>query len=574
MYYSCFKVVRGGSIMSELGGVLQQARVAVVGRMRAYLPCLALAGLLSCGFTSSWATPGDHNGETPVVAPAAAPATDSALIGAIKDVANNSPALDQLIEFDTTTLQQLYAARSYEPIWVVNAGMQPQGETLLATLERLQRSGALPPDADIAAASAHRGDTTTAGLAQLELLLSSALIRTAVNPEDLLAPGPRPQAFEAAAAGGDSAATLYQWLPPDPTFWRLRAAINGYQAIVERGGWPSVGAGPKLEPGIRDGRIRQIRQRMLAAGDLVGDSAEPDVYDDALVETVKQFQARHGLKPDGVIGFGTIDALNVPAETRLASMIFNLRRLYTQARDWGDNYVMVNLAAAQLKLVQSGMTTASYNVIVGRRDRPTPELNSAINRMEFNPYWNVPAGIYAKDFLPKLRKDPGFINHYQNIRVYRASEPANEVDPTTVDWFSPEAKQMRLRLRQDPGPENALGPAKFLFPNSYDVYLHGTNKPSLFANADRFLSSGCVRLPDPLGFAELLLKSDPNWSRAKIDAAVEARTNRGVPLAAPLPVHLVYDTAWVDDAGTVQFRADVYGRDKKQSAVAQRGGKG
>jgi murein L,D-transpeptidase YcbB/YkuD len=194
--------------------------------------------------------------------------------------------------------------------------------------------------------------------------------------------------------------------------------------------------------------------------------------------------------------------------------------------------------------------------------------------LEFNPYWNVPAGIYAKDFLPKLRKDPDFINHYSNIRVYRAAEPANEVDPSTIDWFSPEAKQMRLRLRQDPGPENALGPAKFLFPNSYDVYLHGTNKPSLFAKPDRFLSSGCVRLPDPLGFAELLLKDDPNWPRAKIDAAIEAKTNRGVALATPLPVHLVYDTAWVDETGTVQFRQDVYGRDKKETVVAERGGKG
>lgn len=560
--------------MNEVDGVLRSARVGVVGRIQAYLSCLALAGLLSCSFASSWAAPGDHNGEPPSTAPAAGQADNAALIAAIRDLASNGAALDQLVDVDAATLQQLYAIRNYEPIWVANGGMQPRGGVLLATLERLQSSGALPSAADVMAADARRGGTATAGLAELELLLSSALIRTAVDPEDLLAPGPRPQALEVVGAGGDDPQVLYEWLPPDPTFWRLRAAIDGYRAMVERGGWPNVGAGPKLEPGARDGRIRQVRQRLLASGDILGDSAEPDIYDEALLEAVKRFQMRHGLKPDGVIGFGTIDALNVPADARLASMTFNLQRLYIQARDWGDNYVMVNLAAAQLKLVQGGTITASYNVIVGRRDRPTPELNSAINRMEFNPYWNVPAGIYAKDFLPKLRKDPGYINHYQNIRVYRASEPANEVDPTTIDWFSPEAKQMRLRLRQDPGPENALGPAKFLFPNSYDVYLHGTNKPSLFANADRFLSSGCVRLPDPLGFAELLLKNDPNWSRAKIDAAVAARSNRGVPLATPLPVHLVYDTAWVDEAGTVQFRPDVYGRDKKQNAIAQRGGKG
>jgi len=561
--------------MSELGSVMRLARLAVVDRTPGFLSCLVLAGTLlihSCA--PSWAASGDHNGETKMAAPAGEPTSDPALIGTIRDLAINGPALDPLIDFDATALQHLYASRDYQPMWVTNTGLQPAGEALLSTLERLERSGALPHNADVAAASARRGGAATAGLAEMELLLSSALISTAVDPEDLLAPGPRPQVLEAAANSDDSEQFLHQWLPPDPTFWRLRAAIDGYRAIAERGGWPSVSAGPKLEPGVRDGRIVQIRQRLLAAGDLAGDSAEPDVYDNPLLEAVKRFQARHGLAPDGVIGFGTIDAFNVPAEERLASMIFNLRRLYAEARDWGDNYVMVNLAAAQLKLVQGGVITASSNVIVGRRDRPTPEVHSAINRLEFNPYWNVPAGIYAKDFLPKLRKDPDFINHYRNIRVYRASEPANEVDPSTIDWFSPEAKQMRLRLRQDPGPENALGPAKFLFPNSYDVYLHGTNKQSLFAKADRFLSSGCIRLPDPLGFAELLLKNDPNWPRAKIDAAVAAKTNRGVPLAMPLPVHLIYDTAWVDEAGMVQFRQDIYGRDQKETAVAERGGKG
>jgi L,D-transpeptidase YcbB len=562
--------------MSEFGGVRRFAHGTVVGRALARLSCLFLAGtLLFYPFVSSWAASGDRSAEPVSAAPAAAPATDPALTGAIRDLVGNGQALDQLVEFDAAALQQFYAGRNYEPIWVGNTGMLPPGEVLLGSLERLQRSGALPSSADVAAASMRRAGTATAGLAELELLLSSALIGTAVDPEDLLAPGPRPQALEAAAASDDDAAQiLHEWLPPDPTFWRLRAAIDDYRAMADRGGWPTVTNGPKLGPGVRDGRIAQVRHRLLTAGDLVGDSAEPDVYDDALLDAVKRFQARHGLAPDGVIGFGTIDALNVPAEARLASMIFNLRRLYRQARDWGDNYVMVNLAAAQLKLVQGATITAAYNVIVGRRDRPTPEVHSAISRLEFNPYWNVPAGIYAKDFLPKLRKDPDFINHYSNIRVYRAAEPANEVDPSTIDWFSPEAKQMRLRLRQDPGPENALGPAKFLFPNSYDVYLHGTNKPSLFAKPDRFLSSGCVRLPDPLGFAELLLKDDPNWPRAKIDAAIEAKTNRGVALATPLPVHLVYDTAWVDETGTVQFRQDVYGRDKKETAVAERGGKG
>jgi L,D-transpeptidase YcbB len=147
------------------------------------------------------------------------------------------------------------------------------------------------------------------------------------------------------------------------------------------------------------------------------------------------------------------------------------------------------------------------------------------------------------------------------------------VDPADIDWFSPEAKQMRLRLRQDPGPENALGPAKFLFPNPYDVYVHGTNKRSLFARGERFFSSGCVRVPDPLGLAAQVLKDDPKWSPARIDQVVKAGKNVVVPLGKPLPVHLVYDTAWVDESGAAQFRKDVYGRDEATNAVVARGGK-
>ncbi|MGH6929613.1 MAG: L,D-transpeptidase family protein [Dongiaceae bacterium] len=523
----------------------------------------------------AWAEQRDDRGTVLPLTGAPAPAVDPALATAIRDLAGNAPVLDQLIDTDAATLQQIYAGRDYAPIWVTSAGLQPQGERLLATMERLHRSGAVSFGADLASASVRRGALIPTTVAELELLLSSGLVGAAVDPADLLAPGPHPQAL-AADEGIDEA--LPQWLPPDPTFWRLRAAIGGYQAMAERGAWPTVSPGAKLEPGMRDARILQVRQRLLASGDMtdagtaVGPDVEPAVYDETLAESIRRFQARHGLATDAVIGRGTIDALNVPVEERLASMIYNLQRLHQKARDWSDDYVMVNIAGAQLTLVQDGEIAVFYNVIVGRRERRTPEVHSAINRLEFNPYWNVPSGIYSKDFLPKLRKDSGYLANYKNIRVYRASEPANEVDPSTVDWFSDEARKMRLRLRQDPGPENALGPAKFLFPNNYDVYLHGTNKPSLFTKADRFLSSGCVRLPDPLGFAELLLANDPAWTRERIEKMIKDGRNRSVTLAAPLPVHLVYDTAWVDETGTVQFRSDVYGRDDREAIVAERGG--
>jgi murein L,D-transpeptidase YcbB/YkuD len=493
---------------------------------------------------------------------------DPAIADAIRDALADPATLRQFIGVDPAPLQAFYGERVFAPVWLAPAGLAPHGLSLFQTIQRLHARGALDLGALPAAMAARAGSASPTALAELELLMSGALVAHAVDPDDILKPAADTRAL-AAVAGGE---TLALWLPPDPAFWRLRAAIGDYEQKAAAGGWPTVNPGPKLEPGVRDGRVVQVRQRLLASGDLMVTSSDPGLYDDALLEAVKRFQARHGLAVDGVIGHGTIDALNVAAELRLASMIFNLHDLYEQPRDWGDDYVMVNIAAAQMELVQGGVSTASYNVIVGRTDRRTPELDSAINRLEFNPYWNVPAGIYQKDFLPKLRKDPSYLTR-QNIRVFRTAESPNEVDPNSVDWFSPEARQMRVRLRQDPGPENALGPAKFLFPNKYDVYLHGTNKPALFSKSARFLSSGCVRLPDPLGFAELLLKYDPQWTRARIDKAVKSGRNQGVALASPLPVHLVYDTAWVDAAGVVQFRTDVYGRDKPKTLVADRGGK-
>jgi len=554
--------------MNESGGRARAARSAMVW--------FALAVMLQLSVVApAWAEQRDDRGTVLPLTPSAAAAVDPALVAAIRDLAGNGPALDQLVETDAATLQPVYAGRDYAPIWVTSAGLQPQGEKLLGTMERLQRSGVVSFGPDLAGAGARRGASTPTALAELELLLSSALAGAAVDPADLLAPGPHPQALAALKDEGIEEA-LPQWLPPDPAFWRLRPAIDVYRAMAERGDWPTVGPGAKLEPGMRDARILQVRQRLLASGDLMDgpadSTAEPAVYDETLAEAVRRFQARHGLATDGVIGRGTIDALNVPVEERLAAMILNLRRLHAKARDWGDDFVMVNVAGAQLTLVQDGEIAAFYNVIVGRRERRTPEVHSAINRLEFNPYWNVPSGIYSKDFLPKLKEDSGYLANYKNLRVYRASEPANEIDPSTIDWFSDDARKMRLRLRQDPGPENALGPAKFLFPNSYDVYLHGTNKPSLFAKADRFISSGCVRLPDSLGFAELLLGDDPAWTRERIEQMIKGGRNRSVTLAAPLPVHLIYDTAWVDETGTVQFRIDVYRRDEDEAVVAERGG--
>ncbi len=202
-------------------------------------------------------------------------------------------------------------------------------------------------------------------------------------------------------------------------------------------------------------------------------------------------------------------------------------------------------------------------VIVGRPDRPTPELDSAITRIELNPYWNVPRRIARLDIIPRVRRDAGYLAR-QGIRVLGE---AGEVDPRAVDWSRPAAG--RYRLRQDPGPLNALGVVKFHFPNPYDVYLHDTPAKELFDRPERFFSSGCIRLERPLDLARRLLGADPAWSGDALERALAAGRTVVIDLAAPMPIHVAYLTAWVDDAGVVQFRDDVYRRDQGPALAAR-----
>ncbi len=354
--------------------------------------------------------------------------------------------------------------------------------------------------------------------------------------------------------------TVTDETPNDPGYAPLLQAFDRYRALAATGGWGTVPTGPKLEFGMRDSRVAAMRARLAASGDLSETGADPDLFDAALAQGVMRFQERHGLEADGVTGFKTIDALNVSVEQRLKTIALNLERMRALRIDPARPLVLVNIAGAELDVIENGVVALHSPTIVGRIDRPTPLLESEIDRLEFNPYWNVPVRIAQVDLLPKVRKNKSYYNDL-NFRVYSSyGETAREIDPGAVNWYSAEAK--KYRLRQDPGPENALGPAKFLFPNAYSVYLHGTSHPELFAKTARYLSSGCIRLPDPLGFAAYLLRDDPAWSRAEIDRVVAAGRNKGVRLARPVPVMLAYRTSWVDAGGAVQFRDDVYGLDR------------
>lgn len=454
-------------------------------------------------------------------------------------------------------LRASYATAGYEPIWTTDAGLSPAGRALAERLVAAQQAGMSLPAPLLAAIDERRTATDAPRLGELELLLSGALLTATADSDDL-----DPQALLTALRAGDPAAITAQHLSTSFYYWRLAHALPVYRGYVAAGGWPHVPSGPKLEPGARDPRVQALTQRLLATGDLAAAGSDPSLYDPALVAAVKKFQARHGLDADGKLGPQTIAALNVSAQERLDQILLNLERFRALGPAMGDRFLYVNVAGMELSLVEHGRITFFNRVIVGRKDRPTPLLRSVIRRIDFNPVWVVPAKIARIDILGHEHQDPTFLRTH-DIHVYDGwGANAHEIDPAGINWSQYNAGNMPFAFRQDPGSENALGPVKFDFANDYAVYVHGTPVQSLFALAARALSSGCIRMEHPVDLAIYLLRDDPNWPRARIEDVVRKATTISASLKDPLPIMLTYQTAWVDEAGLLQFRADVYGLDR------------
>jgi len=289
--------------------------------------------------------------------------------------------------------------------------------------------------------------------------------------------------------------------------------------------------------------------------------ADPAQFDPALVDAVKAFQARHGLEQDGLIGQNTLAELNVPAQERVRQILLNLERRRWMADNPGERYVFVNLADFELKVVDGPRTVFDTRVVVGAPYHRTPVFSGEMTYLELNPYWNVPPSIARKELLPKIKADPGYLaaNNFELLSDW--SESARVLDPHTIDWSAVTPERFTYKLRQGPGPGNALGFVKFMFPNQFNIYLHDTPARGLFARDVRDFSHGCIRVQDPETFGSFVLDRQPGWSLDAINAAIATGKRQIVSLEQPLPVHIAYLTAWVNKDGSVNFRRDVYGRD-------------
>jgi len=445
-------------------------------------------------------------------------------------------------------LSLFYRRRELVPAW--NAA---RFAPLIQAIRAADADGLQPADYHLAqittlAADRARVEELDLLLTDAFLLLGSHLLTGRVDPKSVtltwcLPPraGDVVAALETALEIDDVAGALDTLRPRHRGYRDLRRALATYRTIAKRGGWTVVGPGAPLRRGDWGERVDRLSARLAATGDL-GPAMFPAVFDAGVEQAVRSFQPRHGLDVDGVVGPATVRALDVPVEERIAEIELNLERL-RWLPDAGRRFAVINIAAFELLVVEDGRVVLRMGLVVGKPFQRTPVFSSRITEVVFSPWWNIPASISRNEIWPKARRNMGYLKR-EHIEVTSGG-----------------------RLRQRPGPWNALGGVKFVAPNDYSVYLHDTPARTLFDRSSRAFSHGCMRLERPLELAAYLLRDSPRWTREAIAEAARAGKERTARVRDPLPLHVLYWTSWVDEAGVVQFREDVYSRNASLRAA-------
>jgi murein L,D-transpeptidase YcbB/YkuD len=478
-----------------------------------------------------------------------------------------------------------YAQRSFRPAWT-----NGRASELRRALKDSEADGLDPRDYHLAvlqqlADAAPAGETGSgSALAAFEILHTDALLRIAdhllFGKVDAATFDARwnytrspigidiPRRLELAVASDDIYAEIEKLKPTHRIYRTLKQELARFRAAAAGSEHITIAQGKAIEPDSHDERVLALRKRLSFSGDLEGvqDSAS-DLYDATLQAAVRRFQERMGLTADGKLGARTITELNVPPEERINQLRVNLDRGRVLLHDLPNEFVVVNIAAYWVYLVRGQEVVWNSRAQVGKTYRRTPMFRSDINYLVFNPTWTVPPGIIGNDILPDARRDPASITR-RGLKVLDAS--GNVVDPASIDWSKFKSGHIPYTLRQDPGPKNALGRVKIMFPNSYNVYLHDTPSQSKFEESDRAFSSGCVRTERALELAELLLADPSAWNPGTIQKTIDAGQTQNVTLPNKVPVLLAYWTAWVDPQGRVNFRRDVYGQDAQWAAALAR----
>ncbi|UOD50873.1 L,D-transpeptidase family protein [Orrella daihaiensis] len=371
--------------------------------------------------------------------------------------------------------------------------------------------------------------------------------------------------LQSALDAGDISLAVERARPKFPLYPALQGALAQYQALAGHSAWQTdlpLPAGRKLEAGQSYPALSVLRERLVALGDLPVSTASSTVYDPALVEGVKAFQRRHGLTDDGVVGLKTLAAINVTPAARAEQIALSMERLRWTPLHQGDRLIAVNLPGFMLYAYEINADGAVHvdlemRVVVGSSlNHRTPVFDEDMLFIEFSPYWNVPPSIARSETVPALRKDPEYLNKQQMEFVDSAGHVSTRVTPEKIQAVL----SGQLRIRQRPGPHNALGAIKFIFPNNDNIFLHHTPSTHLFDRDRRDLSHGCIRVEEPVELAKFVLANEPEWTEERIRQAMDAGVSKTIRLLNPIPVLIGYSTVLARN-GTVFFYPDLYGHD-------------
>jgi L,D-transpeptidase YcbB len=511
-------------------------------------------------------------------------------------------------------LARQYRAIVYTPVWMASGGIGEQAQELLRALETAPGEGFRIEDYHIAemqkllaetrsfTPEQVESDIAVDRFATLEMMLSDAFIlyerdlfKGRVDPRvgdpewfvkdgklDLIS-----QSLISLEREGSPTPILREVTLESRAYIKLKEMLARYQAIAQAGGWPVIHGWsarhrrPKVRPGERDDlRVPMLRKRLAITGDLVvaeppalassgrvpaeivGPPSNDDgLMDSQLVKGLQNFQIRHGLEPDGVLGGETLSELNVPVDRRLHQIEANLERLRWLPRPLGSRYIMVNITDFSLQVFEKDQQRVTMKVVVGQEARRTPSFSSPLRKMVINPNWFVPHKLASKDLLPLFKKDPESLVR-KGFRVFQRKRSGMQLlDPLKIDWAKVTEEKFPYEVIQSPGPYNSLGEIKFMPPNPFAIYLHGTPRKELFKKRVRAASSGCIRIEDPIDLAEYAMKGAVGWDRESLIKEILRGTNRSVQLPRKFPLYLLYFTAWVDSNDQMNFRRDIYGRD-------------
>jgi murein L,D-transpeptidase YcbB/YkuD len=348
----------------------------------------------------------------------------------------------------------------------------------------------------------------------------------------------------------------------DNPYSRLLNAIEKYHSLNDDFE-PIILQNKSLTIGDASAEIIKARKRLYELGDYKNTNLTSDTFDETLATAISDFQFRHGLEADGILGKKTVREINKSAESRALQLEINLDRARQISTLNDDRYILVNVPAYKLYFIENGKTIFETRVIVGKKKHKTPTLTSEISEFVLNPYWNVPKSITVNEIIPKLQEDPEYLSKNGMKIIARSNNQSYGIESEFIDWTAIDRENILLRIQQKPGKKNALGRVKFLFPNDYQVYLHDTPSRNLFAHNSRAFSHGCIRVENPLELAEVLISDSERWTSEKLHYYASRGKTKTIKLEKPIPIHITYMTAWADEHGIINFRPDIYKRDSQ-----------